>query len=133
NRKATRRGTVWTNSHGNLPIGIRPCRSAGKTARPLCDVRSQRGRFLLLWFAAGGGVRDLRADSVCLSLPLEFYTGGKPGGKIRDLDALLIHRIAITDRYTAILAAVKVVGDAEGSADLILTAVTLTDRTGVVK
>ena len=38
--------------------------NAGHTTRPLCDVRSQRGRFLSPRFAAGRGVRDLRQDSV---------------------------------------------------------------------
>ena len=39
--------------------------SAGRTAKPLCDVRSQRGRCVSPWFAAGRGVRDLRAGLAC--------------------------------------------------------------------
>ena len=57
--------------------------SAGRTASPLCDVRSQRGRCVSPWFAAGRGVRDLRAGLACrrarrasrLSLGLSLVSG----------------------------------------------------------
>ena len=46
-------------------------------------------------------------------------------------DTLLLHRIAVANRNAAVIFAVKIIGQAERRTDFILTAVTLSNRTGV--
>ena len=55
------------------------------------------------------------------------------GGNILDLNALLLHRIAVANGNTAILLGLEIDGDAERSTDLVLTAVALADGTGIVE
>ena len=50
----------------------------------------------------------------------------------RDRNANLLHCIAVTHGHAAVLDGIKVVGDAERSTDLILTAIALADRAGIV-
>ena len=50
-----------------------------------------------------------------------------------DPDALLLHGVAVADGHAAVVCGIKVVGDAERRADLVLTAVALADGAGLVK
>ena len=50
-----------------------------------------------------------------------------------NLDALLLHRITVTNGYAAVLLGFKVHGNADRRTDLVLTAVALTDRACIVK
>ena len=45
----------------------------------------------------------------------------------------LLHRISVTNGNASVVLGIEVVGDAEGSTDLILTAISLTDRAGLIK
>ena len=53
--------------------------------------------------------------------------------KLCDGEADLLHGITLTDSYAAVLNGVEVVCNAEGSTDLVLSAVTLTDRACLVE
>ena len=55
------------------------------------------------------------------------------GGNVFDLDADLLHRVAVAHGDAAVLLGLKVDRDAERGADLVFTAIALADRTGVVK
>ena len=70
--------------------------------------------------------------------------GGAPGvhsarytGRHEDSDAarytLLLHGVSESDSYTAVCLRIKVIGDAEGCSDLILTSVSLSDIPSVIK
>ena len=50
-----------------------------------------------------------------------------------DGKANLLHGVTVTHGYAAVGLGIEVIGDAEGSTDLVLTAVSLTDRAGLVK
>ena len=63
---------------------------------------------------------------------LKFHSLFDIGNEILDLDSFLFHRIAVTDGYAAVVCGFEVVGNAEGSADFVLAAVTLTDGAGFV-
>ena len=45
----------------------------------------------------------------------------------------LLHSISVTNGYATVVLCIKVVGNAEGCTDLILTTISLTDRTGFVE
>jgi len=53
--------------------------------------------------------------------------------KLCDGETDLLHGVAVTDGDTSVVFGFKVIGDAEGSANLILTAIALTDRAGIVE
>ena len=64
---------------------------------------------------------------------LKFHSLFDVGNEIVDLDSFLLHGISVADGHAAVVFGIKVVGDAERSTDLVLTAVTLTDRTCLVE
>ena len=51
----------------------------------------------------------------------------------RQGDTNLLHSISVTNGYATVIFGIKVVGDAEGSTDFVLTAISLTDRACLVK
>ena len=52
---------------------------------------------------------------------------------ICDRHSFLLHRVTFTDCYATVLNAVEVVCDAEGSTDLVLSSVSLTDSASVIE
>ena len=52
--------------------------------------------------------------------------------QISYLYTLLLHCISVSNCYTAVLNRVKIICDAERCTDLVLTAISLTDRTCLV-
>ena len=48
-------------------------------------------------------------------------------------NSYLLHRVSVTNGHTSVILGVKVVGDAEGRSDLILAAISLTDRARLVE
>ena len=62
----------------------------------------------------------------------EFYFLCDIVVELVDRNSFLLHCIAVTDGHAAVLSAVEVIGDAERSTDLVLTAVTLADGACVV-
>ena len=50
-----------------------------------------------------------------------------------DLDALLLHSVAVTNGYAAVLLSLEIDGYAVRCTDLVLTAIALTDRACIVK
>ena len=53
-------------------------------------------------------------------------------GHLSDVDAVLLHRIAVTDGDFLVVQAIEVERDAERSSDLVLAAIALTDALAVV-
>ena len=53
--------------------------------------------------------------------------------QVFDLYALLLHAVAVTDRDCAVRFGVKVIGDAPGRSDLILSSLALADVAAVIK
>ena len=56
----------------------------------------------------------------------------KVSNKLVHVNSFLSHGVSVTDRYAVVLERIKVKGDAEGSTDLVLSAVSLTDLTCLV-
>ena len=48
-------------------------------------------------------------------------------------NSYLLHGISVTNGYAAVVFGIEVVGNAEGSTDLVLAAISLTDRAGLVE
>ena len=55
------------------------------------------------------------------------------GGNLLHRNANLLHRVAVADGDGAVIFRLKIIGDAERGADLILAAIALADGTGVVE
>ena len=64
---------------------------------------------------------------------LEFKLLADVGLNLCHRNSYLLHGISVTNGYAAVTLGVEVVGDAEGSTDLVLAAVSLTDRAGLVE
>lgn len=63
---------------------------------------------------------------------LESYLLFDISYQLVDLDTLLLHCISVSYCYTAVLNRIKVICDAEWCTDLVLTAISLTDRACLV-
>ena len=81
--------------------------------------------------SANGDRNIFRSRQICWFLELDFISNICL--HFRNGNTHLLHRISVTNGYAAVVLGVKVVGDAEGSTDLVLTAISLTDRAGLVK
>ena len=53
--------------------------------------------------------------------------------QILNLDSLLLHRITVADGYRSVVLGIEIVGHAERCSDLVLTAVSLSDVSAVIK
>ena len=77
--------------------------------------------------------REISNENRIFSPDLKSYFIRKIGDEIVDADSLLLHGIPVADGDAAVVFTLEIVGDTEGSADLILTAVTLTNVSSVVE
>ena len=96
-------------------------------------IISQLANFVKL-FIVKTGIKNGRTNCspAKIFILLESYLIFDISYQLVDLDTLLLHCISVSYCYTAVLNRIKVICDAEWCTDLVLTAISLTDRACLV-
>ena len=77
-------------------------------------------------------MHSIRRESFCILIGSEFEPLFNVSAKLGHGHSHLLHAVAVTDGHAVIVFRLKVIGYAEGRSDLVLTAIALSDTSGLI-